>query len=116
LLVVSPRRAASLSIFVEGTVVSAEVAGRVIGAGGSAAPAEPTGKWNLLYWAPPAEGIELKLKTRQTGPLNLKVVDKSYGLQNLPGFTPRPAHLIPSRFSGSDAVFVSRSYSLAEPN
>lgn len=115
LLIASPRRAASLSIAVEGTVVNAEVNGRAIGVGAVAPAGEPEDRWSLLYWAPPAEGIELKLRTRQPGPLNVRVVDKSYGLQALPGFVPRPAHLIPNRFSGSDAVFVSRSFSFNEP-
>lgn len=115
LLIASPRRAASLSIVVEGVVVNAEVNGRGID-GGAAAPAdEPEGRWGLLYWAPPAGGIELTLRTRQVGSLNVRVVDKSYGLQALPGYGPRPAHLIPNRFSGSDAVFVSRSFSFTGP-
>jgi hypothetical protein len=115
LRIVSPRRAASVSVFVEGQVISAEVGGKAVGADAPAAANGPAGRWNLLYWAPPAEGIELNLKTRQTGPLNVRVVDKSYGLESLPGFAPRPPHLIPSRFSGSDAVFISRSFSFAGP-
>jgi hypothetical protein len=47
-------------------------------------------RFGIVFHAPPADGIEVTLVLKGTGPLKLRLVDGSDGLDGLPGFTPRP--------------------------
>jgi len=58
----------------------AVVAGRVVSG-------DPTG---FLFHAPPAGGVEMTLTLDRSGPVLLRVMDGSDGLDGLPGFHPRP--------------------------
>ncbi|HEX7317501.1 MAG TPA: M20/M25/M40 family metallo-hydrolase [Pyrinomonadaceae bacterium] len=106
----SPRRAPVVSIGVE---ADAEVRGTTVnGKRIDVAQAAGANKWGLRYFALPAEGIELTLETKSAAPLALKVVDQSYGLPALSGFTykERPGDLIPASVPFGDSTLVSRSF------
>lgn len=110
LRVTSPRRAALVTVYAEAEVSGASVGGKSVAAGGAGGGA--AGGWTLNYWAPPAEGVELTLRTRPSEPLKIRVVDQSYELPEVPGVVvgARPPDIIPAPFSGSDATLVSRSF------
>lgn len=115
--VTSPRHAELISVYADAEVSGGEVGGKRVGGGASDARLAPAGNWALNYWAPPAEGIELTLRTKPSEPLKIRVVDQSYGLPEGPGMTVsgRPPDIIPKPFSGSDATLISRSFSFAPP-
>lgn len=72
----------------------------------------PGGRWTLRYFAVPQEGIEVTLEIKSFEPLTIRATDMSYGLPEIPGFTPgsRPDHLMPSPFPYSDSALVTKSY------
>lgn len=47
-------------------------------------------RFGVVFHGPPADGIEVTLVLQDTGPLKLRLVDGSDGLDTLPGFIPRP--------------------------
>lgn len=47
-------------------------------------------RFGVVFHAPPADGIEVTLVLEGTGPLRLRLMDGSDGLDTLPGFNPRP--------------------------
>jgi hypothetical protein len=73
---------------------------------------EPGGRWTLRYSAVPQEGIELTLEVKRFEPLTIQAADMSYGLPEIPGFTPgpRPDHLMPSPFPYTDSTVVTKSF------
>jgi hypothetical protein len=74
----------------------------------------PEPRWDLRYRALPKEGISLTLQIRSSHPLELRVVEQSYGLPVIPGtsFRPRPDDMMPTPFGFglSDATLVSKSF------
>ena len=66
-------------------------------------------RFNLRYLAAPPEGVLLGLQFRAAEPLKIRVVDQSYGLTQVPGFTPRPDSMIPWANSLNDATLVCKS-------
>ncbi len=110
LLVMSPRKAAWITMFVSGAeVLEASVNGKPI-------PKDPDARrlpeqgWRLRYSNPPDQGIELVLKVRGTQPVKVRVVDGSPGLPAVPGMKlmPRPDWLMPVQ--SGDTTLVSRSF------
>ncbi|MGC4744043.1 M28 family peptidase [Micromonospora sp. DT201] len=107
----TPQRAARLAtLHVDtstATVLRAEVAGRSV-------PVEPrAGKWGfgLVFHAPPTEGIEVALTLRPTGgPVALRAMDASDGLDALPGFRPRPPAVGVVGSHSSEMLAVARTY------
>jgi hypothetical protein len=109
---VSRRGAERISVQVSAEVLGAAVDGKDLTADQTASEAQKN--WSLLYVALPRDGIELVLETRSTPPLNLRVIDESYGLPLLDSvaITARPARMMPAPFFRSDVTLVSRNYSL----
>jgi len=70
----------------------------------------------LIYSAPPKEGIELLLKTKSSGPLIMKVVDRSFQFPELTNVTikARPSDIVPAPFSYSASTFIVRNFSLPQ--
>ena len=97
LRLVSPRRASHLDVEVEapGEIVSATLAGKALDL--SDLPSEGRRRLQVSYNGLPAEGIELTLAIRATGPVLVELRDGSTGLPTIPGQTiaPRPAELMP---------------------
>ncbi|MEV0563989.1 M28 family peptidase [Dactylosporangium sp. NPDC050588] len=60
-------------------------------AGRDAVPFLPDqNRFGVVFHGPPTDGIEVTLVLQGSGPLKLRLVDGSDGLDTLPGFTPRP--------------------------
>ncbi|WP_344412765.1 M20/M25/M40 family metallo-hydrolase [Pseudonocardia ailaonensis] len=71
------------------------------------------GRLDLLFHAPPPEGIELRLELSAPGPLQLRVTDGSDGLTGLPGFSPRPADVGVAGSHTSELVAVTATHRIA---
>ncbi|WFE25208.1 M28 family peptidase [Solwaraspora sp. WMMD791] len=97
------------------TVVSAQVAGRDLPVG-AAAGTDHTGPWSFgtVFHAPPPQGVEVVLVLRvddsDSGSVRIRVADGSDGLQDLPGFTPRPVGVGITGSHTSELVTVARTY------
>jgi len=119
LRITSPRRADVVYVYGDprGQVLSAQVNGKSVGPDLRAPDNKPGlikldairfDQWSFEYFAPPVEGIELRLKVKGPGG-PLVVVDQSYGLAGS-GAPERPADTIPFPWV-TDSVFVRKSYS-----
>lgn len=88
-------------------VISATVAGREV-------PAESldVDKFGVLFHAPPAGGVELKLVLDKAGPVTFRVMDGSDGLTALPGFIARPADVGIEGSHTSELALVAKTYTL----
>jgi hypothetical protein len=95
-------------------VLGSDVNGKRISSQATPAHGRPENQWSLRYWAPPEEGIALKLRVSSSHPVEIRVVDQSYGLPEIPGavFRPRPDSMMPTPFGFglSDATLVSKSF------
>jgi hypothetical protein len=82
------------------------VAGRV---GGRAVPEEELGDgraW-IVFFAPPGGGLQASFSIEGAGPVTLRVVDGSDGLEGLPGYEPRPEGVDVAGSHGADLVLVA---------
>lgn len=96
-------------------VIGARINGKQIENSRMSAANDPNRPWQLLYYAPPAEGIDLDLELRASQPIKLRVVDQSFELPaSLTGaFKPRPADKMPTAYPFNpygDATMVSKSF------
>jgi hypothetical protein len=117
LRVTSPRQAPIIAIYVD---ASADMLEAVVNGkrthNNDAIPSRtgPENHWGLRYWALPKEGIDLTLRIRSFQPVEIQVVDQSYGLPDIPGtsFRSRPASMMPTPFGFglSDVTLVRKSY------
>jgi hypothetical protein len=110
--VISPRRASTISIYIDRSteVHGLTVDGKRIDV--SAVPVPVGSPWAFRYFALPAEGVELGIAVKPGMPLKIKAVDQSYGLPELPGtsFSARPASLIPAPYPFTDSTMVSKTF------
>lgn len=110
LSIVPARPGVNLLLFLDSKaeLLSAVVNGKRVG--GDGAGALPR---SIQYWAVPAEGLALTLEVKGPRPLRLFLVERSYGLPELPGLSvrPRPDHLMSIPSSTGDATLLSSSYS-----
>ncbi|GAA1742507.1 M20/M25/M40 family metallo-hydrolase [Luedemannella helvata] len=107
-LTITPQRAVRLVYLgvEDATVVSASVAGRDVAAGALGTD------FGVLFHAPPAEGLRVTLVLDAPGPVRLRVMDGSDGLDGLPGFTPRPPDVGVAGSHDSELVLVAKAYTL----
>jgi hypothetical protein len=106
----SPRHARKISISApEAEVLEASVNGKLLEKAESSG-VNPKGRWSLEYSNVPESGIELKLRVKDTGPVKLRVVDRSTGLPEVPGrvFTPRSAEMMTIHFG--DLTMVRKTF------
>jgi hypothetical protein len=114
--ITSPRQAPLISLYVNaGTeVLDVLINGKHVQQHGTQPHESSETRWGLRYWALPPEGLSLTLQVPASHPLELRVVDQTYGLPELPGapFSPRPDHMMPTPFGFglSDATLVSKSF------
>lgn len=88
------------------TVESATVDGRSVPA------ANLAGGFNVLFHAPPADGLPITLVLTKPGPVTVRVMDGSDGLNGLPGYTPRPAGIGVRESHLSELVLVAKTYTV----
>ncbi|WP_436970612.1 M28 family peptidase [Micromonospora avicenniae] len=103
-----PVRLASLHVdTTTATVLRAEVAGRPV-------PVTPrSGRWGfgVVLHAPPTEGFEVTLTVAPKGErVDLRAMDASDGLAELPGFQPRPPDVGIVGSHSSEMLAVARTY------
>jgi len=87
-----------------GTIVSANVAGRTVAVRGD--------RLEVLFHAPPADGIVLTVVLDRPEPVSVRVMDGSDGLDGLPGFVPRPAGVGIKGSHLSELVVVAKTVKL----
>jgi hypothetical protein len=115
--ITSPRQAPIIAIYVDASadMLEAVVNGKRTHSN-DAIPSRtgPENHWGLRYWALPKEGIDLTLRIGSFQPVQVQVVDQSYGLPDIPGtsFRSRPASMMPTPFGFglSDVTLVRKSY------
>jgi len=116
LSVTSQRRAPVLGVFVEGDSepISMAVNGRRVEDPPPVLTGAQSRAFGLRYYAAPPEGFELELHVRAAQGLRLRVVDQSYGLPELQGFTyrPRPEGRALAPLQYNTTTIVSRSFPL----
>jgi hypothetical protein len=74
---------------------------------------EARGHFQLLFHAPPADGITVRLTVRDTQQLTFQVLDGSDGLEDLPGFVPRPPDVGIEGSHTSELVLVAATKRLS---
>jgi hypothetical protein len=117
LRVTSRRGAPFMSLTLESAteVIGASVNGKRIENSQMPAQSDPNRPWQLLYYAPPAEGIDLDLEIGPSQPLKLRVMDQSFELPAslTASIKPRPADKIPTAYPFNpfgDATLVSKRF------
>ena len=115
--ITSRREAPFLSVTLESAtdVIGASVNGRQIENSQMSAQHDPNQPWELLYYAPPAEGIDIEFEIRPSQPFNIRVRDQSFELPAslLASFKPRPADKIPTAYPFNpfgDATIVTKRF------
>ena len=102
-----------LQVISDVTVQEAAVGEKRVEIGQQVTPSGVQPNWRLQYYAPPSEGVIVTPKVNSTQPLQLQVIDRSYGLPEMPGVSlnQRPAWLIPSAWQlYSDQTLVDKTY------
>jgi hypothetical protein len=109
-LSIKPQRAVRLVYFeVDGaTVVSATVDGRAV----SLDATREDAAFGVTFHAPPPDGLPVTVTLSRTGPVRVRVMDGSDGLDGLPGFTPRPAGVGVEGSHDTELVVVAKTYTL----
>lgn len=84
-------------------VTRATVAGRAVPDQALGDESQP---FEFLFYAPPQAGIEVALSINGDGPVSMRVMDASDGLERLPGFNPssKVALLFDGHATGSAVV------------
>jgi hypothetical protein len=109
---VTPQRTAVRLLTLElsvadGTVTRGRISGRAI-----AEEALGEDRLWLTFHAPPAGGLQASFTVRGDGPVTLRAIDGSDGLDGLPGFEPRPEDVDAAGTHSSDLVVVSATTEL----
>jgi hypothetical protein len=75
-------------------------------------PSTPLKNWGMQFYALPAEGVEMSLKTPAGKPFKVLLVDRSYGLPDISNSAARarPEHMIPTPYGISDVTLVAKSF------
>jgi hypothetical protein len=102
-------RFTTLHVAADVTVTAATIGGREV-----PATAKPDGPWGFgfVFHGPPAEGVEITLTVRGTGPVKFRAMDGSDGLTALPGFHARPAGVGILGSHSSELLAVAKTYTL----
>jgi hypothetical protein len=105
--VTSHRTVRLVDLQIEGaTVSSATVDGRAV-------PASVVGDhFGVEFHAPPDGGLPVTLVLAADGPVRIRVMDGSDGLDGLPGFTPRPAGIGVEGSHDTELVMVGKTYTI----
>jgi MFS family permease len=113
LRITSPRQAPIISTYVDVTTpdLKATIDGKSIGDAAKPTPVDANHRWGLIYSAVPPNGIELVLRMKTPQPLKLSVVDRSFGLPQVPQIsTIYPVDAIPVPTAMSDSTYVTRKF------
>lgn len=75
-------------------------------------PKDVTGKFGVLFHAPPPGGLVMTVVLAADGPAQVRVMDGSDGLNGLPGFTPRPPGIGVQGSHLTELVLVAKTYTV----
>jgi hypothetical protein len=102
-------RLVTLHIAAATAVTAATVGGRPVPTGRSAG-----GQWGFgfVFHGPPAEGVEVTLTVRASGPVTFRAMDGSDGLGDLPGFHARPSGVGIAGSHTGELLAVAKTYRL----
>ena len=105
--VMSHRTVRLVDLRVEGaTVLRATVDGRSV-------PASVVGDhFGVEFHAPPDGGLPVTLVLKASGPVRIRVLDGSDGLDGLPGFSPRPTGVGIEGSHDTELVMVAKTYTI----
>ena len=109
----SPSQAPIISIYADVNTpdLKATIDGKSIGDAAKPAPVDADHRWGVIYSAVPPSGIELVLRMKTPQPLNLRVVERSFGLPQIPQMsTTYPVDVIPAPTALSDSTYVTRKF------
>jgi hypothetical protein len=112
--ITSQRQAPVISIYANVTTpdLKATIDGKTIGDAARPTPVDANHRWAVIYSAVPASGIELVFRMKTPQALKLSVVDRSFGLPQIPQIsTIYPADAIPVPTALSDSTYVMRNFS-----
>ena len=113
LRITSTRQAPIISVYADVTTpdLKATIDGKSIGDATKPAPVDANHSWGFFYLAVPLGGIELVLRMKTPQPLKLTVVERSYGLPQIPQVsTTYPPDAIPAPAALSDSTYVTRRF------
>jgi len=113
LRITSTRQAPIISVYADVTTpdLKATIDGKSIGNATKPAPVDADHSWGFFYLAVPPGGIELVLRMKTPQPLKLTVVERSYGLPQIPQVsTTYPPDAIPAPAALSDSTNVTRRF------
>ncbi len=104
-------RLVTLHTAADAPVVTATVGGRDL----PVDPATEGQAWGFgfTFHAPPAEGVEVTLTVRASGPVRFRVMDGSDGLSDLPGFRARPTGVGIVGSHTSELLAVAKTYTFS---
>ncbi|MFY9622118.1 MAG: M20/M25/M40 family metallo-hydrolase [Pyrinomonadaceae bacterium] len=115
--VTSPRHAPVVSIYTDSDVevLDASINGKqaMNNVGNNSAQSSPVKNWGIQYYAMPAEGVDVMLKTKAGKPFKILLVDRSYGLPQISNspFLARAEDMTPVAWSlSSDVTIVAKSF------
>jgi hypothetical protein len=77
-----------------------------------------TGTWpsEIRFRGIPAQGTRITVRVPGADQVRLTVIGETDGLASVPGFAPRPPHLVAATREDGDLVAVTRSYTLRPPS
>ena len=113
LRITSTRQAPIISVYADVTTpdLKATIDGKSIGNATKPAPVDADHSWGFFYLAVPPGGIELVFRMKTPQPLKLTVVERSYGLPQIPQVsTTYPPDAIPGPAALSDSTYVTRKF------
>jgi hypothetical protein len=90
-----------------GTVIGGRVSGRAV-----AEEALGQDRLRVTFHAPPVGGLQASFTVRGDGPVTVRAIDGSHGLDGLPGFEPRPEGVDAAGTHSSDLVVVAATTQL----
>lgn len=80
---------------------------------GRSVPASVVGAhFGVEFHAPPEGGLPMTLVFKTAGPVRIRVLDGSDGLDGLPGFTPRPTGVGIEGSHDTELVMVAKTYAI----
>ena len=89
--------------FPDSIVTRATVDGREV------PPEALAGRFGFVFHAPPVDGLVVDLELQSPAPARVRVMDGTDGLDDIPGFTPRPAGVGVQGSHTSELVVVART-------
>jgi hypothetical protein len=95
-------------------ILSAAINGVIVSNPKSASAIQKEDRWEMMFYAPPENGILLTLEVRLNEPVGIKVIDVTYELPSIPGLSSisELPDLTPGFLGLPDSTLISKSFVL----